>query len=123
MSVNPNELIEQFAQEARDLLETIGERLMAIERAPQDQELLNDLFRQVHTFKGNCGLFEFQALERVVHAAEDVLDRVRSQKLNYSTELADAILDRLVHNAHTLNLTGESLRKHRPKLTSENDQE
>ena len=37
--------------------------------------------------------------------------------------LADAILDRLVHNAHTLNLTGESLRKHRPKLTSENDQE
>lgn len=93
MSVNPNELIEQFAQEARDLLETIGERLMAIERAPQDQELLNDLFRQVHTFKGNCGLFEFQALERVVHAAEDVLDRVRSQKLNYSTELADAILD------------------------------
>ncbi len=93
MSVNPNELIEQFAQEARDLLETIGERLMTIERAPQDQELLNDLFRQVHTFKGNCGLFEFQALERVVHAAEDVLDRVRSQKLNYSTELADAILD------------------------------
>jgi DNA replication protein DnaC len=37
--------------------------------------------------------------------------------------LADAILDRLVHNAHTLNLTGESLRKHRLKLTSENDQE
>jgi hypothetical protein len=40
--------------------------------------VLNDLFRQVHTLKGNCGLFEFKALERVVHAGEDLLDRVRN---------------------------------------------
>ena len=37
--------------------------------------------------------------------------------------LADAILDRLVHHAHQLNLAGESLRKLRPKLTKEIDQE
>ena len=37
--------------------------------------------------------------------------------------LADAILDRLVHHAHPLNLAGESLRKHKPKLTPESNQE
>ncbi|GAA4423984.1 chemotaxis protein CheA [Acidovorax lacteus] len=93
MTTNQNELIEQFTLEARDLLLTIGERLLQVERAPQDAALLNDLFRQVHTLKGNCGLFEFAALESVVHAAEDLLDRVRSQEMAYSPQLADAILD------------------------------
>lgn len=37
--------------------------------------------------------------------------------------LADAILDRLVHHAHSLNLAGESLRKLKPKLTRDADQE
>jgi DNA replication protein DnaC len=37
--------------------------------------------------------------------------------------MADAILDRLVHNAHLLELKGKSLRKRRPRLTTEGTQE
>jgi len=35
--------------------------------------------------------------------------------------LADAILDRLIHNAHQLNLTGESMRKNKSNLTKKQD--
>ena len=90
--MNQAELLDQFVIEARECLETIGKRLLDIERSPNDEPLLNDLFRSVHTLKGNCGLFEFKPLEHVVHAGEDLLDRVRNHTLAYSPELADALL-------------------------------
>ena len=97
--MNTSELLDQFILEARECLEQIGKRLLDVERAPGDRELLNDLFRQVHTLKGNCGLFEFRALEHVVHAAEDVLDRVRHGTLAYSPGIADALLAAMDHAA------------------------
>ena len=91
--MNQTELLDQFILEARDCLEQVGQRLLEVEKNPGDTELLNDLFRQVHTLKGNCGLFEFKPLERVVHAGEDLLDRVRNGTLSYSNDIADALLE------------------------------
>ncbi len=91
--MNTTELLDQFVVEARECLESIGGKLLEVEREPTNAALLNDLFRSVHTLKGNCGLFEFKALETVVHAGEDLLDRVRNRTLDYSQALADALLD------------------------------
>ena len=91
--MNQTELLDQFILEARECLEQVGERLLQVEKAPTDAELLNDLFRLVHTLKGNCGLFEFKPLERVVHAGEDLLDRIRNGKMSHSNEIADALLE------------------------------
>jgi two-component system chemotaxis sensor kinase CheA len=91
--MNPTDLLDQFVLEARECLEAIGARVLDVERDPGNVDLLNDLFRSVHTLKGNCGLFEFKPLERVVHAGEDVLDHVRHGTLAYSGVLADALLD------------------------------
>lgn len=96
------EILAQFILEARECLETIGQRLLQIERDPTNLELLNDLFRSVHTLKGNCGMFEFGALERVVHAGEDVLDRVRAGKLPYTTAMADLLLAAMDHSAEMI---------------------
>lgn len=91
--MSQTELLGQFVQEARDCLEVIGQRLLEIEKAPQETDLLNDLFRQVHTLKGNCGLFEFPSLERVVHAGEDLLDQIRHGKLAYQDAIGDLLLE------------------------------
>jgi two-component system chemotaxis sensor kinase CheA len=100
--MNTADLLDQFILEARECLEQIGKRLLDVERQPTDAALLNDLFRQVHTLKGNCGLFEFKALERVVHAGEDLLDRVRSAELAYGPEMADALLDAMDYAAELI---------------------
>ena len=100
--MNQTELLDQFVIEARECLEAIGQRLLEVERSPTDAALLNDLFRSVHTLKGNCGLFEFKALERVVHAGEDLLDRVRNHTLAYSSALADALLDAMDYSAQLI---------------------
>jgi two-component system, chemotaxis family, sensor kinase CheA len=88
-----NPLLEQFLSEAREALEGIGEKLMALEDAPEDQELMTQLFRLVHTLKGNSGLFEFPEMTRVLHAGEDLMDAVRHGAVGYSQTLADRLLD------------------------------
>ena len=85
-------LLHQFLSEGRDFLEQISRNLLALETAPGDSALIGELFRLVHTLKGNSGLFEFQALTRVVHAAEDVLDQVRDGALEIDSELIDELL-------------------------------
>jgi two-component system chemotaxis sensor kinase CheA len=88
-----NPLLEQFLSEAREALEGIGEQLMALEGAPEDRELMTQLFRLVHTLKGNSGLFEFPEMTRVLHAGEDLMDAVRNGEVGYSQALADRLLN------------------------------
>jgi len=86
-------LLEQFILEAREFLQAIGEKLMALEKSPDSVELMTDLFRLVHTLKGNSGLFEFPEMTRVLHAGEDLMEAVRDERVPYSGELADRLLD------------------------------
>ncbi|PIF89710.1 two-component system chemotaxis sensor kinase CheA [Acidovorax sp. 62] len=88
-----NELLEQFFAEARDALEGIATKLMELESAPDDVELMTQLFRLVHTLKGNSGLFDFPEMTRVLHAGEDLMDAVRNQRVGYSQTLADRLLN------------------------------
>lgn len=95
-----NSLELQFIAESRELLEGTGEALLQFERAPEDQENLNKLFRQVHTLKGNSGLFEdLSPIVVALHAAEDTLDRVRSGRFKlgeHETDLLMEIMDFVV---------------------------
>ena len=86
------ELRDQFLIEARDLITTAGECIMCLERAPEDRDTIGALFRSVHTLKGNSGLFDIAPLTRAVHAAEDLLEPVRSGTLALRPEMADEIL-------------------------------
>ena len=86
-------LLEQFLSESRDVLQEIGTTVMRLEREPSDEHVMTELFRLVHTLKGNSGLFEFRELSRVLHAGEDLMDAVRQGRVAFSKELADHLLD------------------------------
>lgn len=88
-----NSLLEQFLSEARDFLQGIGEKLMQLENDPTSNELMVELFRFVHTLKGNSGLFDFPEMTRVLHASEDLMDAVRDGRVSYSQTLADQLLE------------------------------
>ncbi len=88
-----NPLLENFISESRDLLEEASQGLLALEKQPDDSEVVNALFRSVHTIKGGSGLFEIAPFTEVVHAAEDVLDAVRNGRLSLSSTMVDLLLD------------------------------
>jgi len=89
-----NPLLEQFVIESRDFLESIAQGLLTLEREPDNSEAIDELFRGVHTLKGNSGLFpEYAAFTHMVHAGEDLLDAVRDGQRPFDPEVADHLLE------------------------------
>src|SRR6185436_8521631 len=82
-----NEFIEQFLVESRELVEQATDDLLMLEKAPGNKERLDSAFRAFHTLKGGAGIVDFAAMEKAVHAAEDVLAAARSGSRAITTRL------------------------------------
>jgi two-component system chemotaxis sensor kinase CheA len=105
------DLLNEFIAETRDMLEALGGEIVAWEAAPDDRARLDEIFRFVHTVKGNCGFFDLPRLEALSHAAEDVLADVRAGKRSADHRLVSAVLgviDRIGELVHALE-TGDSI--------------
>jgi len=103
-----NILLEQFLIEGRECLEAMSARLLEIERDPANPELLDDLFRRMHTLKGNSGLFpDLKDFIAVVHAGEDMLDALRAGVMPFSAGLADVMFEALDLISRMLDQIGE----------------
>jgi len=86
-------LLLQFISESRDLLQDISEQLLKAEKTDDKQTTVTELFRLVHTLKGNTGLFEFPDLTRVLHAAEDLMSETRENPELWSQTLTDLLFE------------------------------
>jgi len=106
-----DELINDFLAETRDMLQALSGAIVAWEAEPGDRERLDEIFRFVHTVKGNCGFFDLPRLQHLSHAAEDALAEVRSGKRVPGARLVSAVLaviDRIGELVQALE-TGEAL--------------
>jgi two-component system chemotaxis sensor kinase CheA len=87
------ELLEGFLAETTELLEKLDDDLIALEKASDDTELMNRIFRSIHTIKGASSFLGFDLLVKVAHKTEDVLNRLRKGELVVNSEIMDVILE------------------------------
>jgi two-component system chemotaxis sensor kinase CheA len=76
-----DDLLADFLTETHEGLTALDSALLRLERTPDDQPTLSEVFRLVHTIKGTCGFLGLARLEAVAHAAENVLGRYRDGSL------------------------------------------
>ncbi len=76
------EMVEKFVEEGSDLIEEAEGILLELEKNPNDRELISNIFRNIHSFKGNCGFFGYKDLETISHKAEEVLEAVKDKKID-----------------------------------------
>lgn len=87
-----NSLVKEFLLESFENLSSISDELTTYEKNPGDLELLNSIFRKVHTLKGSAGFLGFQKLQSLTHAAESLLDLLREGKYKINSEFIDVLL-------------------------------
>ncbi|MDQ6993562.1 MAG: chemotaxis protein CheW [Mariprofundus sp.] len=87
------ELLVPFLVECSENMESIEEQLMELEANPQDEDLVNALFRVIHTVKGSCGFIGLKHLEKVAHAGENLLGKIRSLKYEVNADIVSLLLD------------------------------
>ncbi|MDT8317663.1 MAG: Hpt domain-containing protein [bacterium] len=84
-----------FFIEAEEILENLEALLLDLEASPDDEEILNAVFRNIHTLKGSSGICELHALERTSHILEDLLDFIRSEKKSATIDIMDILFEGL----------------------------
>lgn len=85
-------LVREFLVESEELLQRMDQDMIALESAPEDAELLNRVFRAMHTIKGTSGFLGFGAVVRLSHRAEDVLNALRRGDVILNARVANALL-------------------------------
>lgn len=99
MSSDPT---ETFRQEARELLEQLEQGLLDLEQNPADADLVNSVFRALHTIKGSGAMFGFTDVAAFVHEFETAFDRVRKGQSPITPELVGVALDAKDHVHHLI---------------------
>ena len=86
------DLLQDFLTEAEDLLSDVDNKLVDLERSPDDRSLLNDIFRGFHTIKGGAGFLNAAELVTLCHLTESLFDKLRNGELAVTSEIMDVIL-------------------------------
>ncbi len=90
-----DDLTKEFLAEGMDGLDRMERCLTELEQQPDDRELLDEIFRAVHTIKGSTGFLGFKRLELLAHAGESLLDSLREGKIKATAEVVSGLLQLL----------------------------
>jgi two-component system chemotaxis sensor kinase CheA len=92
MNDEMEEIISEFITEAEESLDRIEPLFVELEQKGHDNDMLNDIFRSMHTIKGAAGFLGFQHVVDVAHSAENIMKKLREGEFGLSTQIMDAIL-------------------------------
>ena len=92
-----DELIGVFVEESVEHLEAIEPDLLRLEEDPEnvDSDMINSIFRAVHSVKGAAGFFGFNKIGNLAHLMENLLSRLRDGKITATSEFTDALFSGL----------------------------
>ncbi len=89
------EIIDDFLVEADELINSLDNNFVKLESAPEDLDLLNEIFRAAHTIKGTSSFLGFEQVTTLTHRMEDILNRLRKSEMAVTSNVMDALLDSL----------------------------
>lgn len=85
------EYLDVFIDESQEHLQAINDNLLKLETAPNDLSIVGEIFRSAHTLKGMAATMGYEDLAHLTHNMENVLDLIRNQKLDASSEVLDVV--------------------------------
>ncbi len=87
MEISREVILNSFLVESGEGLSQMEQAILGLESHPDDRELVQDIFRVVHTIKGNAGILELPNLQSFAHSTENLLDEVRSENLEVTPQI------------------------------------
>src|SRR5574344_1121620 len=92
LDINNEELLKDFFTEAEQQVENLESNILVIENDPSNHEAIDEIFRAAHTLKGGSATVEMTELSTFTHAVEDVLDEIRSDRVQVTEPVVDVLL-------------------------------
>lgn len=89
------EIIQDFLMDATEMLDELDQSFVELEDSPKDMDLLNKVFRAMHTIKGSAGFLGFDQVIVISHESENILNLLRQEKMKITPVVMDGLLKAL----------------------------
>jgi two-component system, chemotaxis family, sensor kinase CheA len=94
---------DKFFEEANMLLDKFEKDILELEKIPGDNELLESVFRAMHTVKGISAMYGFEYISEFTHFLENIFQNMRDGKISFSKEISEISLASIDHIHNLLN--------------------
>ncbi|MCR5216837.1 MAG: chemotaxis protein CheA [Lachnospiraceae bacterium] len=108
-----SQYLEIFIDESKEHLQTLSDELMVLEKEPENEDTINEIFRAAHSMKGMAGTMGYSNMQNLTHDMEDVLSAIRTGKMKVTSDLVDVLfqcldaLDKYVTNIQETSAEGD----------------
>lgn len=82
-----------FLDEPEEKLQIINDNLLVLEREPDNQEVLQEIFRAAHTIKGSSGVMGYEKMASLTHEIENLFDNIRNGKAAVDLEMVNVLFE------------------------------
>ena len=86
-----SQYLEIFIEEAKEHLQNLNEHLLVLEREPENENTINEIFRAAHSLKGMSGTMGYKRMQHLTHDMENVFSEIRNGKMKVSSNLVDVL--------------------------------
>lgn len=86
-----SQYLEIFIDETKEHLQSLNEHLLILEKEPDNENTINEIFRAAHSLKGMAGTMGFKRMQRLTHDMENVFSEVRAGNMKVSSDLVDVL--------------------------------
>lgn len=102
-----NEILNIFQQESTEIIASMDEKLLRLEKEATNKELAMHLFRDAHSLKGSARMLGFEEIQNIAHKIEDIISLIKEDKLNITSNVTDTISECLGFILMLINKTVE----------------
>lgn len=88
---------KKFIEEAAELIDKLEVSLLELEKSPNDEALIQQVFRVMHTLKGNSAMFGFDLIDSFTHNLETIYDMIRNGQLEVSKDILNITFSSVDH--------------------------
>ena len=90
-----SQYLEVFIEEAKEHLQALNEHLLILEKEPENENTINEIFRAAHSLKGMSATMGYKRMQHLTHDMENVFQEIRSKNMKVRPELTDILFETL----------------------------
>lgn len=89
--MDTSQYLELFIDETKEHLQSLNEHILELEKDPENDDTINEIFRAAHTLKGMSGTMGFARMQRLTHDLENVFQEIRNGNMKANAKLVDIL--------------------------------
>lgn len=86
-----SQYLEIFIEESKEHIQSLNEQILILEKEPENEDTINEIFRAAHSLKGMAGTMGYKRMQRLTHDMESVFSEIRNGKMKATSELIDVL--------------------------------